>query len=220
MIVIFLGPPGAGKGTQCKFIVDTYGLKHLSSGDILRRERSEGTDLGKEAQGYMDSGKLVPDDLIVAMMMKEIAACGDLSGFVFDGFPRTIGQAKELDKAMAQAGKKIDVVLNLQVDDSLLEERVCGRRSCLKCGAAYHVKYMAPKVAEQCDNGCGKLSQRADDTAETVKNRIAAYHAQTAPLVEYYNEQGNVKSVNGNVAIDLVTTSLKSVLDEVKARIK
>jgi len=216
MIVIFLGPPGAGKGTQCKFIVDNFGLKHLSSGDILRRERSQGTELGKKAQSFMDSGQLVPDDLIVAMMMKEIASCGNVSGFVFDGFPRTIGQAKELDKAMAQAGKKIDVVLNLQVDDSLLEERVCGRRSCLKCGAAYHVKYMPPKVAEQCDNGCGPLNQRADDTAETVQNRIKTYHAQTAPLVKYYSAQGNVKSVNGNVAIEEVTTSLKAVLDKVK----
>ena len=216
MIVVFLGPPGAGKGTQCKFIVDTYGLKHLSSGDILRRERSEGSDLGKSAQKYMDSGQLVPDDLIVAMMMKEIAACGDVSGFVFDGFPRTIGQAKELDKALVEAGKKIDVVLNLQVDDGLLEERVCGRRSCLKCGAAYHVKYMPPKVPEQCDKGCGALNQRADDTAETVMNRIKTYHAQTAPLVEYYSTQGNVKSVDGNVAIDKVTSSLKNVLDEVK----
>ena len=216
MIVVFLGPPGAGKGTQCAFIVDTYGLKHLSSGDILRRERKEGTDLGNEAQKYMDSGQLVPDDLIVAMMMKEIDACGDVSGFVFDGFPRTTGQAEELDKALTAAGKKIDVVLNLQVDDSLLEERVCGRRSCLKCGAAYHVKYIPPKVENQCDNGCGELTQRADDTAETVQNRIKTYHEQTAPLVEYYSKQGNVKAIDGNIAIEDVTASLKAVLDEVK----
>ena len=216
MIVVFLGPPGAGKGTQCAYIVENYGLKHLSSGDILRRERKEGTDLGSKAQKYMDSGQLVPDDLIVAMMMKEIEACGDVSGFVFDGFPRTTGQAEELDKALTAADKKIDVVLNLQVDDSLLEERVCGRRSCLVCGAAYHVKYIPPKVENQCDNGCGELNQRADDTAETVQNRIKTYHAQTAPLVEYYSKQGNVKSINGNVAIEEVTASMKAVLDEVK----
>ena len=213
MIVVFLGPPGAGKGTQCKFIVDTFGLKHLSSGDILRRERSEGTELGIEAQKFMDNGQLVPDDLIVAMMMKEIAACGDASGFVLDGFPRTIGQAKELDKAMQQAGKTIDMVLNLEVDDSLLEERVCGRRSCLNCGAAYHIKYMPPKVSERCDNGCGPLKQRDDDTAETVKNRIKTYHQQTEPLVEYYSAQGNIKAIDGNVAIEEVTASLKKVLE-------
>ncbi len=215
MIVVFLGPPGAGKGTQCELIVERYGLRHMSSGDILRRERKEGTELGKEAQTYMDSGQLVPDNLIVAMMIKEIENAGVVKGFVLDGFPRTIGQARELDKALSAAGKKVDAVLDLQVDDSLLEERVCGRRSCTKCGGAYHIKYRPPKTDDQCDNGCGSLFQRDDDTAAVVKNRIKTYHEQTAPLVEYYGSQDIVKAVDGNVKIDQVGKSLCDVLDAV-----
>lgn len=216
MIVVFLGPPGAGKGTQCKLIVDRYGLKHLSSGDILRRERKEGTELGEKAQSYMDSGKLVPDDLIVAMMMKEIASAGDKGGFVLDGFPRTLGQARELDKSLKEAGRKVDVVLNLKVDDNKLEERVTGRRSCPKCGAAYHVVFNAPKQENQCDSGCGALSQRPDDTSEVVSNRIKMYHEQTAPLVSYYSGQGNVRNLDGNVTIEQVSSALCDVLDAEK----
>ncbi|MBI9015664.1 MAG: adenylate kinase [Phycisphaerae bacterium] len=215
MIVVFLGPPGAGKGTQCNFICDRYALKHMSSGDILRRERKEGTDLGKEAQSYMDSGKLVPDNLIVAMMMKEIQAADDAKGFVLDGFPRTIGQAEALDNAMDKAGKKIDVALNLQVDDNKLEERVTGRRSCLKCGASYHLVFSPPKVENQCDKGCGQLNQRSDDTSETVRSRIATYHEQTSPLVAYYTKKGNIADLDGNAAIENVTKQIVEVLDKV-----
>ncbi len=217
MIVIFLGPPGAGKGTQCSKIVERYGLNHLSSGDILRRERKEGTELGKKAQSYMDSGQLVPDDLIVAMMMKEIKAAPADKGVILDGFPRTIGQARELDAAMQKAGQKVDVVLNLIVDDAKLEERVTGRRSCGQCGSAYHVTFNPPKVKDQCDNGCGLLTQRTDDTSDVVRNRIETYHAQTAPLVEYYSAQGNVKDIDGNIEINQVTESIYRVLDAVRS---
>lgn len=216
MIIVFLGPPGAGKGTQCKMIVERYGVKHLSSGDILRRERKEGTDLGQKAQSYMDQGQLVPDDLIVAMMMKEIESADTGSGYVLDGFPRTLGQAQELDKALGSAQKKVDVVLELKVDDAKLEERVTGRRSCAKCGGAYHVMFMPPKQKDHCDNGCGPLVQRADDTADVIRNRIATYHSQTAPLVSYYGKAGNVKAVDGNVDIDLVKKSLFEILDSYK----
>ncbi len=217
MIVVFLGPPGAGKGTQCKLVCDKYNLSHLSSGDILRRERSENTDLGKEAQGYMDSGKLVPDDLIVAMMMKEIQTAGEgKDGFILDGFPRTIGQAKELDASLEKAGNKIDIVLNLQVDDGKLEERVTGRRSCAKCGGAYHTVFSPPKQDNQCDAGCGELTQRADDNAETVRSRIENYHAQTAPLVDYYTDKGNICNVDGNVTIDEVKVSVIAGVDKVQ----
>ncbi|MBN1437558.1 MAG: adenylate kinase [Sedimentisphaerales bacterium] len=215
MIVVFLGPPGAGKGTQCKLIVDRYGLTHLSSGDILRRERKENTELGQKAQSYMDSGQLVPDDLIVAMMMKEIGSQSS-GGYVLDGFPRTIGQAQELDKALVAAGKKVDVVLNLEVDDNKLETRITGRRSCGKCGTAYHVTFNPPKTEDQCDKGCGALTQRPDDTSEVVQQRIKTYHEQTSPLVEYYQQQGNVKNVNGNLDIQEVTKALYDVLDGVK----
>jgi len=214
MIVVFLGPPGAGKGTQCKLIVDRYKLMHMSSGDILRRHRKEGTELGTKAQSYMDSGRLVPDDLIVAMMIKEIDSAANGSGFVLDGFPRTLGQARELDAALAKEGKKVDVVLNLEVDDGKLEERVTGRRSCTKCGAAYHIKYNPPRQENMCDAGCGELTQRADDTADVVRNRIKNYHDQTAPLVFYYSQQGNVCNIDGNADIEQVGKSLCVALDE------
>ncbi len=216
MIIVFLGPPGAGKGTQCKMIVERYGVKHLSSGDILRRERKEGTDLGIEAQKYMDNGQLVPDELIVAMMIKEIESADTKAGFVLDGFPRTIGQAQELDKALDFAGMKIDVALELQVDDGKLEERVTGRRSCTKCGGAYHTIFMPPKESEQCDKGCGQLTQRPDDNAEVIRNRISTYHQQTAPLVSYYGKAGTIRPLDGNVDIDQVTKSLFEILDEYK----
>lgn len=215
MIAVFLGPPGAGKGTQCKLLTDRYGLAHLSSGDALRRERKENTELGQKAQSYMDSGQLVPDDLIVAMMMKEMKNAG--GNVVLDGFPRTIGQAEELDKAVKETGKKIDVVLELSVDDAKLEERITGRRSCGKCGAAYHVAFNPPKEENTCDKGCGQLTQRPDDTVEVVAQRIKTYHSQTAPLVEYYKKQGNLKKFDGNVAIEQVTEALVKIMDQVKA---
>jgi len=213
MIVVFLGPPGAGKGTQCKLLVDRYGLKHLSSGDILRRERKEKTDLGKQAQSYMDSGQLVPDDLIVAMMMKEIGNTD--SSFVLDGFPRTLAQAQALDQALTLAGKEVDLTLNLEVDDEKLEQRITGRRSCPKCGAAYHITFNAPKIENRCDAGCGDLMQRPDDTSEVVRQRIRTYHEQTAPLVDYYGQSGKIKDIDGNVDIQEVTRALFEVMDQV-----
>ena len=216
MIVVFLGPPGAGKGTQCKLLAEKYQLEHLSSGDILRRERSQKTDLGAQAESYMDSGQLVPDELIVAMMIGEIQKPENNAGVVLDGFPRTIGQAQALDQALQEAGKQIDVVLNLIVDDDKLELRVTGRRSCPACGAAYHTAFNPPKTANRCDKGCGELTQRPDDTPETVANRIKQYHGQTAPLVEYYQQQ-NLQNIDGNVGIEQVTEALCAVMDAVQA---
>lgn len=214
MIVVFLGPPGAGKGTQCKELVERYSLQHLSSGDALRRHRKEGTELGKKAQSYMDEGALVPDDLIVAMMMDEMKGIGQGNGAILDGFPRTIGQAEELDSALTKTGAKVDVVLNLEVDDSKLEARITGRRSCPACGAAYHVTFNPPKQENKCDAGCGELTQRPDDTAEVVLNRIKTYHEQTSPLVEYYQSGGNIVNIDGNVNIDKVTQSIREAMDK------
>ena len=213
MIILFLGPPGAGKGTQCKMLVDRYGLLHMSSGDILRRHRRENTELGQKAQSYMDNGELVPDDLIVAMMIDEMQSASLDSGVVLDGFPRTLGQASELDKALENEGKKVDIVLNLDVDDSKLEDRITGRRSCAKCGAAYHTTFNSPKAADLCDVGCGELVQRPDDTPDVVSNRIKTYHDQTSPLIEYYQKKGNLYQVDGNVNIEQVTQSLYDVVD-------
>jgi len=214
MIAVFLGPPGAGKGTQCKVMVDDYGLKHLSSGDILRRHRKKDTDLGQKAQSYMDKGELVPDDLIVAMMINEMKSVSSDEGFVLDGFPRTICQAMELDAALAATGREVDLVLSLEVDDDRLEQRITGRRSCPKCGAAYHVIFNAPRTENMCDGGCGELLQRPDDTPKVVRTRIKTYHDQTAPLVEYYETKGNLRRIDGNLDIEQVTMSLCEVMDK------
>ncbi|MCK5001062.1 MAG: adenylate kinase [Anaerohalosphaera sp.] len=214
MRLILLGPPGAGKGTQCKHVVDKYGMKHMSSGDILRAERAAGSDLGKSAQGYMDSGKLVPDDVIIGMM---IGAMKDATGgYVLDGFPRTVAQGEALDKALSAVGEKIDAIVNLQVPDEVIDARMTGRRSCPKCGQVYHILNMKPAVEGQCDNGCGELVQRADDTSEVVANRLKIYHEQTAAVVGYYEGTGSlIINVDANQAVDDVTASVLGELDKI-----
>ena len=191
MKVVLLGAPGAGKGTQCKSIVARYDLLHLSSGDILRQERAEGTKLGKKAQAYMDSGALVPDEIIIKMMAKAIGKA-PVVGFILDGFPRTVNQAVELDKALGASGQKIDAVLNLEIDDNVVTKRITGRRSCPECGAVYHIENLKPKTEGICDNDGTELVQRSDDTEEVLVNRLETYHQQTEPLVDYYKKNGTV----------------------------
>jgi adenylate kinase len=191
MKVVLLGAPGAGKGTQCKSIVARYDLLHLSSGDILRQERAEGTKLGKKAQAYMDSGALVPDEIIIKMMAKAIGKA-PVAGFILDGFPRTVNQAVELDKALDASGQKIDAVLNLEIDDNVVTKRITGRRSCPECGAVYHIENLKPKTEGICDNDGTELVQRSDDTEEVLVNRLETYHQQTEPLVDYYKKNGTV----------------------------
>jgi adenylate kinase len=215
MRVVLLGAPGAGKGTHCKRIVARYGLLHLSSGDILRRERAEGTALGKKAQSYMDAGTLVPDDLIVEMMSKAIQAA-PAGGYVLDGFPRTVRQAEALDRALAKGNNGIDVVINLQVNDNVVVERITGRRSCPKCGAVYHVKNMPPQRDGVCDHDGAALVQRPDDTAEVVKNRLATYYEQTEPVVEYYKARRDVRDVPADGEADAVAATLFEELDALK----
>ncbi len=197
MRIVLLGAPGAGKGTQCKRIVDKYGLLHLSSGDILRQQSAEDTELGQKAQSYMDSGALVPDEVMVGMMVGEIKKAPD-TGFVLDGFPRTVKQAGELDKALASSGEKIDIVLNLKVDDHIVAQRMTGRRSCPKCGAVYHVENLKPKVDGICDNDGAELIQRPDDSPEVVANRLKTYHLQTEAVVDYYKNNSTVYGVDAN----------------------
>jgi adenylate kinase len=212
MRIVLLGAPGAGKGTHCKRIVERYSVLHLSSGDILRRERAEGTELGKKAQGYMDAGALVPDDLIVKMMSQAVKAAGK-AGYVLDGFPRTVNQAETLDKSLAENGSGIDVVINLAVSDNVVVERITGRRSCPKCGAVYHVKNMPPKKPDVCDNDGTKLVQRPDDTADVVKNRLATYYQQTKPVVDYYKAKRTVNDVDADGDADRVAALLFKMLD-------
>lgn len=216
MKLILLGPPGAGKGTQCKRIIDAYGMIHLSSGDILRAERKAGTELGQKAQSYMDSGELVPDDLIIDMMIGAIKKA-PASGYVLDGFPRTIAQAEGLDAALQKAGEKIDAIVNLQVPDESIVSRMTGRRSCPVCGAVYHIENLKPKVNGQCDKGCGELVQRKDDTPEVVKNRLNVYHEQTAAVVGFYQGRGNtILDIDANQDIDAVTAAIFENLDSLK----
>ncbi len=215
MRIVLLGAPGAGKGTHCKRIVERYGVLHLSSGDILRRERTQGTALGKKAQGYMDAGALVPDDLIVEMMSKAIKAAPG-TGYVLDGFPRTVHQAEVLDQALSGDGGGIDVVINLEVSDGVVVERITGRRSCPTCGAVYHVKNMPPKSAGVCDRDAAALVQRPDDTAEVVKNRLATYYEQTRPVVDYYRARRTVHDISADGEADAVAALLFEQLDELR----
>lgn len=212
MKLILLGPPGAGKGTQCKRIIDKYGMAHMSSGDILRAERKANSELGQKAQSYMDSGALVPDDLIIDMMIGAIKNAP--AGYVLDGFPRTVAQGEGLDAALEKAGEKIDAIVNLQVPDEPIMGRMTGRRSCPECGAVYHVVNLKPKTDGQCDKGCGALVQRKDDTPEVVSHRLKTYHEQTAAVVGYYQEKGNtILDIDANQDIDKVTASVLEKLD-------
>jgi adenylate kinase len=218
MRIVLLGAPGAGKGTHCKRIADRYGVVHLSSGDILRRERAEGTELGKKAQGYMDAGALVPDDLIVEMMAKAIQQAP--TGYVLDGFPRTVNQAEVLDKALVAQKTGIDMVLNLRVSDSVVVERITGRRSCPKCGCVYHVKNMPPKVAGVCDRDSTPLVQRPDDTEEVVRNRLETYYRQTEPVVDYYKTRRTVHDIEADGDPDTVAAVIFQKLDPLAGKKK
>jgi adenylate kinase len=212
MRVVLLGAPGAGKGTQCKSIVARYDLLHLSSGDILRQERAEGTELGKKAQGYMDSGALVPDEIIIEMMAKAIRNA-PAAGFILDGFPRTVNQAVELDKALAASRQQIDAVLNLEIDDDVVTKRITGRRSCPECGAVFHIENLKPKTEGICDKDGTELVQRSDDTQEVLVNRLKTYHRQTEPLVDYYKKNGTVYNFDADRNPDDVRASIFEKLD-------
>lgn len=207
MRIVLLGAPGAGKGTQCKRIVEKYGVQHLSSGDILRKERAEGTELGAKAQSYMDSGGLVPDELIVKMMAGAIARAPK-EGYVLDGFPRTVNQAEQLDKSLVSDGQKIDAIVDLKVNDKVIMDRMTGRRSCPKCGAVYHIENLKPKVEGKCDNDEAELVQRPDDKPEVVKKRLETYYKQTEPVVGYYKQNGRVLELNATGSPDEVSAEL------------
>jgi adenylate kinase len=213
MDIILIGPPGSGKGTQAKMIVDKYHVKHVSTGDILRENVRNGTPLGVEAKKFMDAGKLVPDALLIDIIKDRLAKPDVKGGWMLDGFPRTMPQAEALDKILPALGQKIDVVLNIDVPDAELVKRVTGRRMC-KCGATYHELFNKPKVAGKCDACGGDLYQRADDTEATVKQRLQAYHAQTQPLIDYYNKRGIVATVLGVGDIKAIFGEVVKALDK------
>ena len=211
---ILLGPPGAGKGTQAAKIVEKYGVPHISTGDIFRENIKKGTELGKKAQEYMNRGELVPDDLVIEIATTRLLEDDCRNGFLLDGFPRTVYQAEKLDEFLAARDSKIDKVLDIAVEKDELIARLTGRRVCKACGASFHVVNIPPKKEGVCDFCAGELIQRADDTLETVTNRIDVYEAQTMPLVEYYEKAGNLVHIDGSTGLENVFADIVSALGE------
>lgn len=212
MKIIMLGAPGAGKGTQAKMIADKYGVPHISTGDIFRANIKNGTELGKEAKGYMDKGLLVPDELTVRLLLDRVAQDDCSNGYVLDGFPRTIPQAEVLDSELTKLGDSVDYAVDVDVPDENIINRMSGRRSCKDCGAIFHVQYNPPKKENCCDVCGGELILRDDDKAETVKKRLDVYHEQTAPLIAHYKEAGSLHEIDGTQDIKVVFEEIKSIL--------
>ncbi len=216
MRLILIGPPGAGKGTQAQYLVDKYGIAHISTGDILRAQVKEGTELGREAEQYMKEGRLAPDDLIIRMMEGRLQQPDCKKGFLLDGFPRTIPQAEALEQMLERLGIHLDAVILIDVDDGEVVHRITGRRSCADCGAILHVDFLKKEDGDLVCDRCGgkNLIQRPDDTEETVRERLQVYHKQTDPLVDYYRDKGLLKAVDGNQPIDTVTREMAEKLEE------
>ena len=212
MKIIMLGAPGAGKGTQAKQIADKYSIPHISTGDIFRANIKNGTELGKKAKQYMDQGALVPDELTCDLVMDRIQQDDCKSGFVLDGFPRTIPQAEALDAALGKINEKMDYAIDVDVPDENIVNRMSGRRACLNCGATYHLISIPPKVEGICDRCGSEIVLREDDKPETVQKRLKVYHEQTQPLIDYYKNQGILKSVDGTQPMDEVFKAIVTIL--------
>ena len=211
---ILLGPPGAGKGTQAAKIVEKYGIPHISTGDIFRENIKKGTELGKKAQGYINRGELVPDDLVIEIATTRLLEDDCKNGFLLDGFPRTVYQAEKLDEFLQSHDSKIDNVIDIAVGKDELIERLTGRRVCKSCGASFHVVNIPPKQEGICDYCGGELIQRADDNLETVTNRIDVYEDQTMPLIDYYEKAGTLTHIDGSTGLDNVFADIVSALGE------
>ena len=205
--VILMGPPGGGKGTQAKTLSSAMSVPHISTGDMLRAARREGTDLGKKADAFISAGQLVPDELVNGIVAERLAS--EKNGYLLDGYPRTIAQADALEAA----GEKIDAVVLIDVPDEKLVARIVGRLSCAGCGAVFHKVTMPPKVVGKCDACGADLVQRADDKEEVVRERLNAYHAQTQPLVDYYKKRGILYTIHGDAAVDDVFEAIRKVLE-------
>ncbi len=199
MKMVIFGAPGAGKGTHAKFISKKINIPQISTGDILREAVKKGTELGQKAKGYMDRGDLVPDDLVIDLVEDRLKQDDVRDGYILDGFPRTLEQGRALEKKV-----DLDIVLNMDVSEDELTTRLTGRRTCSECGAIYHLKYNPPEQEGKCDKCGGDLYQRDDDNIETVRERLETYKKQTKPLLEYYEKEGLVRTVNGNADIEVV----------------
>jgi adenylate kinase len=214
MQVVLFGPPGAGKGTQAKFISEEFNVPHISTGDILRENVREGTALGKKAKAFMDKGELVPDVLLIDIIKERLQKPDTRKGFLLDGFPRTLPQAEALDRILDDINKNLDGVVNVDVTANELIRRLSGRRTCRTCQATYHVTSNPPKVAGICDQCGGELYQRADDTEAAIKNRIEVYKKQTQPLIDYYKKKGILIDIDGEREIDEVRSDVMKALEK------
>ena len=212
MRIVLVGPPGAGKGTQAQFIASHLSIPKISTGDIFRTNVSQGTELGREARAYMDRGDLVPDSVTIAMVRDRLAEGDAADGFLLDGFPRTLHQAKVLDELMDELGDRLDVVLELVVDDDEVVRRLSGRRTCRVCGRVWHLYFDPAKVEGVCDHCCGELFQRDDDREETIRHRLEVYAEQTAPLIDFYADQGNLVGLDATGPVEDVTERAISAL--------
>jgi len=212
MRLILLAPPGAGKGTQAELIEQKFRVAHISTGDLLREAVKKGTILGLKAKKYMDKGELVPDEVVIGIIKDKIK---ELNDFILDGFPRTLEQAKVLDRILDEEGKKLDTVIEIQAPDERLVERAVGRLSC-KCGEVYHEIYNPPRTEGICDRCGGKLYKREDDTAETMYSRIKTYKMKTMPLIKYYFQKGILRTVNGDQDIEKVFWEIEKILNKIK----
>ena len=212
MYVVILGAPGAGKGTQADILSQKIRVPHIASGDLFRRALEERTELGLLAKGYMEKGELVPDEVVTKMILERLSQPDCASGCVFDGFPRTLPQARALDEALVSQAKNIDRAIYIEVPNEELVRRLSGRWLCRKCQTPYHVTESRPEVPGRCDKCGGELYQRPDDNNETVKERIKVFLAQTIPILDYYEEQAKLTRVNGNLGVEVVAKEMMSAL--------
>lgn len=217
-VIVLLGPPGAGKGTQARMLQERFGLVQLSTGDLLRAAVAAGTPAGQQARAVMEAGALVSDDIVLAVLQERMRAPDVAEGVILDGFPRTTGQAAALDRLLAAEGQEVAAAIALEVDDAAMVERVSGRFTCAACGEGYHDRFKTPAVAGVCDS-CGGTAfrRRADDNAETVRERLAAYHAQTAPLIAHYERRGVLARVDAMERIEAVGQALAAIVGRVSA---
>lgn len=217
-VLILLGPPGAGKGTQARMLEEKFGLVQLSTGDLLRAAVAAGTDAGKAAKAVMEAGELVSDEIVINILRDRLAEPDCAKGVILDGFPRTTVQAEALDALLAESGQGINAAVSLEVDDAAMVTRISGRFTCGDCGEGYHDTFKAPKVAGTCDKcGSTNMKRRADDNAETVASRLVAYHEQTAPLIAYYKARDVLKSIDAMGDIDTIATDLAAIVKQATA---
>ncbi|NMB35317.1 MAG: adenylate kinase [Firmicutes bacterium] len=216
MLVVLMGPPGAGKGTQAEKLAAEFALPHISTGDIFRSAVKEGTGMGKKAKEYMDKGELVPDEIVIGIVKERLAKSDCSDGALLDGFPRTVEQAQALDEVLGDLKLNISAAVSVDVQEEELINRLTGRRVCRSCGATYHIKFNPPKVRNICDHCSGELYQRSDDTIDTVKERLAIYRNQTMPIIEYYEQKNLFHSVDGARAIDDVFVDIAAHLRSIR----